>query len=374
MSKIGVIMDKWKAIIWFLMIGLFIANASALPIKIGKTDINPDKTIVSSTIRMTAFIDTTDESPKVNANITFPSGENAVLDMVRDEAKDQLSAQGHNAYYLEFYKTIETGKYGVIFKAVSGKDVSTAENQFEIVKQDVEVDYVAEVEKVHFTEKITNQTKMAVGTTEYTIGDEVLVFVQLTEGEQPIDDATCKLNVWRPDFSMWADEQIMSYVDGSNGLYFYKRQTKNCTHSGIHMMTVDCAYGYDSEWYYPAGEVSNFPDMTVQEGTHEGGAEVVLNDYDDWLYQKFRSTTGGATKKVIVDYDFNLTGYDENATELQVFWMGESSDGQVPTLKMYVYNWSSSSYFELGSANKYYIILDVGIDTVYVTIKDKQPT
>jgi len=63
------------------------------------------------------------------------------------------------------------------------------------------------------------------GATEYLAGDDGRAMVQFmrTSGgsPQPISDGTCNISIFYPNSSLFIDNQSMTYLSGSNGIYTY---------------------------------------------------------------------------------------------------------------------------------------------------------
>jgi hypothetical protein len=266
MQKIGDVMRKlW---LWMMVLLLLVGTAFALPVKIIKTDINPDKAIVGSAVRFTAYLQTDDEKPLVTATITFPSGEVAILEMMRDEKKDVISIAVEKAYYLEFYKSVEDGTYMVNFNARSEKDTDTVASEFEIINQDFVLNYVDKVKEVA---KITNQTTINVFGTEYQPFDSARVFTQLIEGEDPINDAVCFAYVYYPNNALMLNGVVMPYLNGSDGLYYYDFIAPNVT--GVYMVSVHC----DKPAQVFIDSFDDFSKLYAYENVTDGGMVHLLN-------------------------------------------------------------------------------------------------
>lgn len=198
----------------------------------------------------------------------------------------------------------------------------------------ITIDFVKEVGKV------TNQTSLFVAGTEYEPDDEVKVFVQLIEGADPINNATCRLNIYYPNGTLWADYQAMIHQTDEKGLYYYQAYAPNVT--GVYMIDVGCTYYSQNMWFYDLFGDENSPEREPIYGEFYGSV-YNLND-NDGLYEEGVAETVGGTYRVEAIYNF--TNYDNASIENMVlYWMGESDSD--PTLTFYWWNWTNSSWSAL---------------------------
>jgi len=178
---------------------------------------------------------------------------------------------------------------------------------------------------------------MIVTGTYYESGDIGRVYVQVADDGVPVTNASCYATIYAPDYTIWADSQLLVELPGESGMYVYPFVAPNET--GVYGIAVSCQYDYSTFWVYQADDI-DYVDYTVTLGTWDGGAAINLNDYADGLYMAFTSG-GGATKSVDVYYDFDITGKVtiDNTTDIYLHWLGEATG--TPTLTMYWWNWTS---------------------------------
>jgi hypothetical protein len=128
--------------------------------------------------------------------------------------------------------------------------------------------------------------KLDIFGTEYTIGDNGKVFVQLLENSlTPINNASCYITVFTPSGTIWYDKSLMSYQSGSNGMYYFDF-TAPVT-KGVYMTDIYCeyytntqtnkadAYSQLSGWYVSGNgasvtEVDSDYLITVEKNTNNG--------------------------------------------------------------------------------------------------------
>jgi hypothetical protein len=189
----------------------------------------------------------------------------------------------------------------------------------------------------------TNKKKsvIALSGTEYQVGDAVKTFLQLSEDNIPINNATCKVNIYYPNNTLWQTNQSLVYQNGSNGLYFWQGVAQNLT--GVYMVDALCQYYYGILWAFEQDSIK-YPIPTTTTGSLVGTG-LSLNSYQDGLFLTAQAT-GGKTDNY---YDFNTTGMNLTNSSAVVYWMGQSALSQTPLLSFQVYNWTSASWLLLSN-------------------------
>lgn len=82
--------------------------------------------------------------------------------------------------------------------------------------------------------------------TEYQAGDAGTVWLQLLRNYQPINNGTCFVDMYYPNKIQMLDNELMFYLDGSDGLY-YRDFTVPST-VGVYMLSASC-YLPATAWY-----------------------------------------------------------------------------------------------------------------------------
>lgn len=100
------------------------------------------------------------------------------------------------------------------------------------------VTLVDEVSLVREVERITGMTNMFVGGTEYVVGDEGKIFVQLDQNGIQVTNATCRLNMWFANSSQFIFDAIMLPLE--KGIFFHDFIVPNAT--GVLPVSVQCDY------------------------------------------------------------------------------------------------------------------------------------
>jgi hypothetical protein len=202
-----------------------------------------------------------------------------------------------------------------------------------------QVQNVTSVRDVQFTQKVVNQTTMFVGGTEYMPFDEVKVFLQLLQGDVPINNASCYVSIYYPNNTIWQNNQSMIYQNGTNGLYWWSGVAPNV--SGVYMVDSRCRYDYYQRWVYPSGTLTD-PHINTTFGTMTGSISS-LNDYQDSLYIQHVSDSGSGHK---TDFfaEYNISDGNFTPTQIDIYWMGQSSTSDKPFVLFYVWNWTSSAW------------------------------
>lgn len=180
--------------------------------------------------------------------------------------------------------------------------------------------------------------------TEYVENEDATLFLEVKDSSgATVDDANCYISVWYPSVEnqthpAWINNGVMRHHINGTGIYYYEFITPSI--SGLYMAQAKCYYSVYNIFYYPPYS-PNSPKRTVLSGTYIPESTFVLNDYEDWIYQQC-SSSGGATKSCDAYYEWIV---DENLTELSVMYLGEASS--MPTMIMYVWNWTNSSWIPL---------------------------
>jgi methyl-accepting chemotaxis protein len=188
----------------------------------------------------------------------------------------------------------------------------------------------------------TGQVKY-MGSTDYFSGEIATIFVQLQDAEgQSVNNASCIFNLYNtsnPLLSPIYSNQPMVFR-GANGIYYYQFSTVGYP-QGVYPTDAECTYVYDNFYYYTG--VSQFPNLTLNAGTFQGGSPYDLNSGSDGLYY-WASASGG-----LVNITYRFDNVSTNTTQITVIWLGESNNAR--TLTLYARNWSSGNNVVLGSVS-----------------------
>ena len=74
--------------------------------------------------------------------------------------------------------------------------------------------------------------------TEYQAGASGTIWLQLLRNYQPINDASCYATAYYPDKSVYLNRTLMSYLSGSDGLYYYDLIVPSV--QGVYMLSAVC--------------------------------------------------------------------------------------------------------------------------------------
>jgi len=182
--------------------------------------------------------------------------------------------------------------------------------------------------KVVIAENKTRNYKIKVYGTEYVTGQIAKTFLQLLdEHNQPVENASCWLDVYYPNTTVFIDYAWM--LKFKDGLYYYDYVLPNVT--GVYMIVVKC-YVPTEEYHLKASEA------TIVQGTN------YLNDYqatwfDDLVYWETRREGG----KIILDFNFTVDFAITNETNIDVLTI-YSMSWCFECLKMYIYDYSTNSW------------------------------
>ena len=183
-------------------------------------------------------------------------------------------------------------------------------------------------QNVTIAENESEKYHMKVFGTEYLYGEVATTFLQLlNENYDPVYNATCWINVYYPNNSIFIDDALMAKFE--EGLYYYDYVVPNI--SGIYMLTTRC--------FIPTLHhkllAQDFGTLTSvsQEGTWYNTHEVdntyhMLHSNNYWLD---------------VYYNMSNTVNTSNITDVQVV-MFYKMDWCTNCLRMYIYDFVDSTW------------------------------
>jgi hypothetical protein len=119
---------------------------------------------------------------------------------------------------------------------------------------------------------------VAIGATEYKAGETAQLVVQVKDANgDPINDATCTIDIFGSDNSLLVDDASMNHIASSDGLYYYNYTTSA---EGVYKFTSRATYnhqtGYTSHTFHIAPwatDISNLPQNVWEYSTR------TLTDY-----------------------------------------------------------------------------------------------
>jgi len=182
--------------------------------------------------------------------------------------------------------------------------------------------------------------------TEYQVGDEAKVFLQLLDNEgNPLHDAECFITIFYPNGSIFVSDKMMDNTY-NNGIFEYNVVIPNIT--GIYPVVAYCNVVYEAKWYYtpPFYEAPFRSDEQINLTEIYGdwvGDAYALNSYDDSSYLTCGSDPTTKTCEAIYEWRLENTTYES----IEVRWTGEANDDI--TISFYVFNWSSGGWAHYGN-------------------------
>lgn len=173
--------------------------------------------------------------------------------------------------------------------------------------------------------------------TEYTIGDNGTLFVQV----DGVNDAVCGAKAYYPNKTIFISN-LLSYLNGSNGLYYYDFQAPNTT--GVYMVEASCARSFT-----PANVATYLSQIASQDS--------LVNSTGVTLYTQTLPTIGiGVT--ICTDHffdtraDFGQIASVINVTNIQL-WLNTASATRSANLSMdfHKYNIDTNTHTLITSSN-----------------------
>ena len=201
-------------------------------------------------------------------------------------------------------------------------------------------------EKIY--EKVENlNARIGIYGTEYQVGDSATVFLQLTYNYLPINNGSCLFDAYYPDKSVFMNDISMTYLNGSDGLYYHDFTVPNIT--GVYMLSATCKYPFDVKDKVADGLILTY-------GIQSGGT------YEDTWHldgatNDFKETRDGAGQPwhfnfsylfICPQYGIDYTASDIYKTEFTIYydWFrdGFPSTPEVEDVYMKLWNYNTSSW------------------------------
>jgi len=179
--------------------------------------------------------------------------------------------------------------------------------------------------------------KMQIFGTEYYAGQSGRTFLQLIDSDNPVNEALCLIDLYRPNNSVWFNDAAMMYLNGSDGLYYFDFIAPD--EDGIYMMTVKCFY-----------IVNCYKDYADYENRIR--ARSISGDYTDtWNEDGNFRVLGeryvfGSGYTIEVDYGFYDVSLPQNYTGMTIYWVGNWDDSN-EMVDIKIYDFCNSSWLTL---------------------------
>lgn len=121
-----------------------------------------------------------------------------------------------------------------------------------------------------FSTGVVPSVILSVGATEYASGDMAKLTVQVQNADtSPINNATCKINIYGPSNNKLVSEGEMTYLADSNGLYYYNYQTPST--DGVYIYDVTAVYAghtvYTSHTFHVSGALNTIATINTNLNT-----------------------------------------------------------------------------------------------------------
>jgi len=168
----------------------------------------------------------------------------------------------------------------------------------------------------------SERKKLYIFGTEYEVGDEGRVFLQVLDGQQPVNNAICLLDLYYPNKTIWFNDASMKYLEGSDGLYYFDLIIPEKT--GIYMLTVKCLY------------VINYTKDYVDSFTLEVG-KIVSGDYTETWREDFISHVIKENPSLRFYYQFFNVSVPSNYSGMEIRWIGKWNS---PEERVFMYIWN----------------------------------
>ncbi len=185
--------------------------------------------------------------------------------------------------------------------------------------------------------------------TDYTVGDNGRIFVQLVQNNTGFDGAVCLVNVHYPDSSYLTPNYFIEggllVSLGEDGLYYTDFTAPS--QIGIYMISAECFVGENTTRW-------NATSDTLVEGTIKSGSIADVHEDDGSYYELEEQDNGGNNQSYQHEFEFNVSGLTEALNEtatigllfagrLRIGDLGDIDD----TIKFQLWNYTSSSWIDL---------------------------
>jgi len=174
--------------------------------------------------------------------------------------------------------------------------------------------------------------------TEYVSGDNGRIFLQLLDSGLPINNATCLLDLYKPDLTKMLDDAPMMWLNSSDGLYYYDLIIPS--QLGVYMLTVKCFYIISGINDY--ADYSSITNGVVQSGDYKD----TWKDDNVFFSITEKLVSGGYSVDYTIEF-YNLT-IPENYTSLEIYWVGRWDDNS-ENIKMMVWDYCLSNWTTLSN-------------------------
>lgn len=187
------------------------------------------------------------------------------------------------------------------------------------------------------------KAKLGMHGTEYVVGDNATIFLQLYENTTAINDASCLLDVFYPDKSQWKEDTPMSYLPSSDGLYYYDLVVPE--QIGVYMLSATCGYRVE-EGAQETSDAFQIVNGTVDSGGHtdthtsNNNYHVMIEEDDDEIPNLLAiyNFTGISGNDSMIELDIHLE-YQWEYFSL-FFWSASDED-----LGAEIYNFTGDSWY-----------------------------
>ena len=191
------------------------------------------------------------------------------------------------------------------------------------------------------SQQLINEIELSVMGTDYEVGDNGRVWLQLVRNNTGFNDAICIVDIHNPS-SIQGNNQFFVEAGlltslNDDGLYYYDFIAPNET--GVYMVSASCFVGQNTTLF--EAEYDN-----LIEGTVIGGSINDIHAVDGSYYELREQVSGPGNRSYVHDFYFNLTDLPANATFSAVAFNGRLNPLNAETIKFQVYNWSNGQFVD----------------------------
>jgi len=186
----------------------------------------------------TTIRDSQDNIKTNNENLNYISGSNGL-------------------YYYQFTTSLPIGVYSVdSYCMVNGNKILSADT-FHVAQWSEEIKNISGSSKTNIINFFG---------TEYQAGEPATAWLQLLRDYQPLNDASCYMNIYFPNKTLYLNRTVMTYLNDSDGIYYYDLIAPST--QGVYMLSAVCRIPADafSDDFNDYSNLESYENITVTGG------------------------------------------------------------------------------------------------------------
>jgi len=154
----------------------------------------------------------------------------------------------------------------------------------------------------NYTNRTTKTPYSFVGQTEYHTGDDGLIVVRISDGNNPIEDANCTIDIVYDNLTFFVNDDNMTQPPMKNGLYYYQFTIPNS--EGVYPYLVDCEK--DASNYYSLNSF-HVRDIDKEVWQYTPDRNLTYYEHIDLTnYTQIQDLVWNATTRTLTEFNFTI--------------------------------------------------------------------